>query len=322
MSGRLFVGIDTSNYTTSIAVADEEGRVLQNGKTPLPVAEGERGLRQSDAVFHHVRNLIDAAPALRTVLDGAGRPPIAAVGVSDVPRDAEGSYMPCFLSGRAAAETAGALLGVPVFCFSHQAGHVMAALHSAGAMSLAGREFAAFHVSGGTTDVLLVRPTAERVFDAEKIGGARDVHAGQIIDRCGVYMGLCFPAGPEMERLAASWAGKLPHAAVSVDGTECNLSGLENLAKRLYDRTGDRALCAAFILDFIGRTLAAMRGGVRRRWGGVPILYAGGVMSCRLLAAMLAEDNAYFADAPYSSDNAAGTALLARRRLLGEEGRV
>ncbi len=322
MSDRLFVGIDTSNYTTSVAVADGEGKILQNGKTPLPVAEGDRGLRQRDAVFPHGKNLIGAAPALRAVLDGAGRPPIAAVGVSDVPRDAEGSYMPCFLSGRAAAETAGALLGVPVFPFSHQAGHVMAALYSACVPSLAEREFAAFHVSGGTTDVLLVRPDGERIFAVEKIGGARDVHAGQIVDRCGVYMGLRFPAGPEMERLAASFAGELPRAAVSVDGTECNLSGLENLTNKLYDRTGDKAQCAAFVLDFIGRTLAAMRDGVRRRCGALPIVYAGGVMSCRLLAAVLAEENAYFADAPYSSDNAVGTALLARRRFLAQEGRV
>ncbi len=322
MSGRLFLGIDTSNYTTSAAVADEDGTVLLNHKSPLPVPDGARGLRQSDAVFHHVKNLPEAAAALRGVLDALDRRRIAAIGVSAAPRAAEGSYMPCFLAGVAAAETAGAALGVPVLRFSHQAGHVMAALCSADAMHLLGGEFAAFHVSGGTTDVLLVRPSDEAILDVVKIGGTRDINAGQAIDRAGVYMGLQFPAGAEMERLAAAYTGALPRAAISVDGLECNLSGLENRARQLYDETGDRAAVSAFVLDFVARTLCALRGGVRERFGPIPILYAGGVMSCRRLADALAEPGAYFARPAFSSDNAAGAALLARARVLRGEGSV
>ena len=319
MSSRLFVGIDTSNYTTSAALCTEDGEVLCNKKVPLPVAEGERGLRQSDAVFHHVKNLPDAAAALRAALGdctafGEGR--IAAVGVSASPRDAEGSYMPCFLAGVSAAEIAGALLGVPVLRFSHQAGHLMAALHSAGAEHLLGGEFAAFHVSGGTTDVLHVTPHDDHVFSVEKIGGTRDINAGQSIDRTGVHMGLRFPAGAEMERLASSFTGKLPHAKIAADGLFCNLSGLENKANALYDTTGDRAMTAAFVLDFVGRTLYALRTAVRERYGDIPILYAGGVMSCRRFTGMLDDGHAWFALPQFSSDNAAGTALLARRKFL------
>ena len=73
MSEPLFVGFDTSNYTTSAAVCDADGEVLLNARTLLPVREGERGLRQSDAVFFHVRNLPDLLGQVReTVARCAG----------------------------------------------------------------------------------------------------------------------------------------------------------------------------------------------------------------------------------------------------------
>jgi len=318
---RLFIGLDTSNYTTSAAICDETGEVLCNTKLPLPVAEGERGLRQSDAVFSHVRALPEAAASLRKTMQelGADSSRIAAIGVSYAPRDAEGSYMPCFLAGISAAETAGALLGVPVLRFSHHAGHIMAALHSAGAQHLIGGEFAAFHVSGGTTDVLLVRPHDEYVFAIDRIGGTEDINAGQAIDRAGVHMGLRFPAGAEMEQLAQAWTKKIPRAKITVRGIACNLSGLENRAVKLYAETGDKSLVSAFVLDFVGRTLCGLRDGMRQAYGDLPVIYAGGVMSCGRLKSMLSEENAYFAQPRFSSDNAAGTALLARHKFLSRE---
>ncbi|MBQ4042949.1 MAG: peptidase M22 [Clostridia bacterium] len=318
---RLFVGLDTSNYTTSAAICDETGEVLCNEKLPLPVAQGERGLRQSDAVFAHVRALPEAAASLRKTLTELGADPlrIAAIGVSYAPRDAQGSYMPCFLSGIAAAETAGALLGVPVMRFSHQAGHIMAALHSAGALHLIGREFAAFHVSGGTTDVLYVRPHEEYVFAIDRVGGTEDINAGQAIDRAGVHMGLRFPAGAEMERLAQANTKKIPKTKITVRGISCNLSGLENKAVKLYAETEDKALVSAFVLDFVGRTLCGLRDGMRQVYGSLPVIYAGGVMSCGHLHEMLSDENAYFAQPRFSSDNAAGTALLARHQFLLRE---
>ncbi len=318
MTRKLFCGIDTSNYTTSVALADENGTVLLNQKKLLPVKEGERGLRQSDAVFHHVKQLPEVLAPVRELIASLGAS-VSAIGVSATPRDADGSYMPCFLSGIAAAETAGALLGVPVLRFSHQAGHIMAALSSADRLSWMTREFVAFHVSGGTTEILYVKPDKKTVFSADIIGGTADINAGQAIDRAGVYMGFSFPAGAEMERLAASFSGKLPSAKISVSGMTCNLSGVENHAQKLYASTGDRALVSAFVLDFVGRTLAAMRDGVRAVYGDIPILYAGGVMSCARIKTMLTEESAAFAQPAFSSDNACGAALLARHAYLTAE---
>ncbi len=328
----LFVGIDTSNYTTSAALCDGEGQILLNKKIPLPVREGERGLRQSDAVFHHVKGIPEAAEEVGVLLSSVTQVEtegvrIAAIGYSATPRDSEGSYMPCFLSGKAAAVFASAIMGVPSYGFSHQAGHVMAALVSA--CDNAGVDsgermaspFLAFHVSGGTTDVLLCRPVSEesawgnRFFDIEQIGGTRDINAGQAIDRCGVGMGLAFPCGAEMDLAALRYGGKVRRDKLAVDGTLCNLSGLENKSAALYRETGNVEETSAYVLDFIGRTLEKLTINALEKFGELPVIYAGGVMSSQYIKRRL---SAYglFASPQFSSDNAAGIALLAREQYL------
>lgn len=307
---RCFVGIDTSNYTTSCAACDEEGKILANVRIPLPVKDGERGLRQSDAVFAHVRNLPEAMDALRETLIGWET---VAVGVSERPRRAEDSYMPCFLAGVAAAKSLSAPLNVPVFRFAHQEGHIMAAIASAGAWHLTERPFVAFHVSGGTTEVLSVSPRSVG-FDADIIGGTADLHAGQAIDRVGVMMGLRFPCGREMERLASENAKQIPAPRVSVSGTVCHFSGLENLAAKLWEKTRDPALVSAFVMEFTAKTLERVTAGVDGLYPETPIVYAGGVMSNRMLREHLCtRADTYFAEPDLSADNAAGIALLCRR---------
>ena len=90
-----FLGIDTSNYTTSVAVYDSEANKVYQTKKLLPVKQGELGLRQSDAVFHHTKQLPDMVELLFAEHDFAPE----AVSVSVRPRNIEGSYMPCFLCG-------------------------------------------------------------------------------------------------------------------------------------------------------------------------------------------------------------------------------
>ena len=328
MSGKnLFLGIDTSNYTTSAALCDDTGNILVNCKVPLPVAEGARGLRQSDAVFHHVKNLPEAAESYRSTLRESDEKLIA-VGCSYAPRDVEGSYMPCFLAGVAAAEFAAATDNLPLYRVSHQAGHIMAALNSACRNSGADRDllmngrFLAFHVSGGTTDVLLCEPDDTLIFRITQIGGTRDINGGQAIDRTGVKMGLHFPCGAEMDQAALSFSGKIARTKLSVDGTWCNLSGLENKAESLYKATCSVEETSAYTLDFIARTLEKITLNALAEYGNMPVIYAGGVMSSQYIRRTLAKYG-MFADAQYSSDNAAGVALLTaelhRRKLSDQE---
>lgn len=308
-----FVGFDTSNYTTSVALCDAEGHVLANLKAPLSVAEGERGLRQSDAVFAHVRNLPDLCRELGETIARLDLTPVA-VGVSTRPRDAEGSYMPCFLSGRAAAYAFAANGKLPVYECSHQNGHIMAALYSCGeADRLLQNRFFAFHVSGGTTEVLLVEPQ-DIDLRVTLVAETADLNGGQLIDRVGVAMGLSFPCGRELERLAASYEGKPYRHPICVRDGRCSLSGAENIALRLWHETDDRGAVASFVFDFLGRTLVAMGEQVQERYGALPVLFAGGVMSNRLMRERLAERfDAYFSESAFSADNAAGIALLCRR---------
>ena len=316
MKPACFVGIDTSNYTTSVAVCTVEGEVIANLKAPLPVRAGECGLRQSDAVFAHVKNL----PALMEQLGTVVRErKVLAVGYSAWPRTAKESYMPCFLAGRVAAEAFAAAIGAPLYAFAHQEGHVMAALYSSGnAEQLLAAPFAAFHVSGGTTEVLHVTPQ-KTGFAIEIVGETKDLNAGQAIDRVGVMMGLQFPCGREMEALAASYTGKAENPRICVREGSCHLSGLQNLAERMWNESHDAAAVSAFVFSFIGKTLSKMTEALDERFGAIPIVYAGGVMSNRLLQKRLgARPNTYFAEPQFSADNAAGTALLCRRAYLDQ----
>ena len=313
---KCFVGIDTSNYTTSVAVCDINGTVIANLKAPLTVKSGERGLRQSDAVFSHIKNLPMLMDKLALVL--AAYEPIA-VGVSATPRIAEGSYMPCFLSGVAAAHSFAAANQIPIYTTAHQNGHVMAALYSSGnAEELLKKRFLAFHVSGGTTEVLLVTPTDdEQGFDIELVGETEDINAGQAIDRVGVMLGLDFPAGRELEKLAKEYQGTFEKKKISVKNCRCNLSGVENIAKKLYENGESKEKIAAFTFDFIQRTLCEMAEQAIEKYGKMPILFAGGVMSNKLMrTAICKRFEAYFAEPEFSADNAAGVALLCRRAYM------
>lgn len=317
MADRYFVGFDTSNYTTSVAVCTEGGEVIANIKRPLPVAEGACGLRQSDAVFAHVKNLPSACEELREVIGGCE---VLAVGVSATPRQAEGSYMPCFLSGVAAANAFSAACGAPVLRFSHQDGHIRAAVYSSGAGDqLLASPFAAFHVSGGTTEILHVTPK-ENGFFVDLVGETADLNVGQLIDRVGVMMGLSFPCGKVMERLCAEWSGELPQVKTCVKNCVCNLSGLQNLAERLWKESADPRLVSAYVFACVAKTLQKMTAQLDEKIPGLPIVYAGGVMSNRYLQSILAKRaNTYFAEPAFSADNAAGIALLCRDAYLNSK---
>lgn len=319
MKKSVFLGVDTSNYTTSLAAVSEEGEVIANIKKLLPVASGERGLRQSDAVFAHVKAIPELAKELSQALDEhlpSDRREITAVAYSATPRDVEGSYMPCFLVGEAVASYLAAVLDATLLSSSHQAGHIMAALYSSDSFDLIGKTFAAFHVSGGTTDLLLCEPDDEKIFRISEIGGSRDINAGQAIDRAGVMMRMSFPCGPELERAAKAFDGTKPRVKVSVDGLHCNLSGLENKAKELFARTEDVSETAAFVFEFVSETLYRMSSSLREMYPDIPIIYAGGVMSSFLIKDRLSVFGGRHAEPRFSSDNAAGCALLCREKYL------
>ena len=310
------LGLDTSNYTTSAAVYDgEEGR---NQGRLLEVRPGELGLRQSDALFQHVKHLPEVVEAL---LGEEGLGTVQAVGASTRPRAVEGSYMPCFLAGASQGQVLSQVLGVPFYAFSHQQGHLAAAAWSAGRLDLLDRPFLAWHLSGGTTELLRVEPEEDGVaVRAEILGGTSDISAGQLIDRTGVLLGLPFPAGKGVEKLSRQ-AQKREYYKVKVNGLTFSLSGMENKVRQMVQRGEEPAEIAWFAQETVCRVVQACTKAAMEEYPGLPVLCSGGVASNGRLKELLRQNcGALFAQPQFSTDNAMGTAILTWRAL--ERGRA
>ena len=303
------LGLDTSNYTTSAAVFDgqngwNEGRLLE-------VRPGELGLRQSDALFQHVKRL----PELFSRLEQAGLlQNIEAVGASTRPRAVEGSYMPCFLAGASQGQSLAHTLGVPFFAHSPQQGHLAAAAWSAGHLELMDRPFLAWHLSGGTTELLRVWPDGVNV-QAEILGGTSDISAGQLIDRAGVMLGLQFPAGKALDQLYDSGSDCKTYP-VKLNGLTFSLSGMENKVRQLHEKGASAGEVARFVLDLVADVVLRTTQAAQKEYPGLPVLCSGGVASNRRLRRVMESGcGALFSQPQYSTDNAMGVAILTQRLL-------
>lgn len=304
----IYLGIDTSNYTTSCALYDSsEGRVKNLSKI-LPVKEGERGLRQSQAVFLHTKQL---PLLLKELFSGCVQ--IDAIGCSNVPRLVKGSYMPCFLVGEGAAESIGAVYSKEVFKTSHQMGHILAALYSCQRLDLVreSSKFLAFHVSGGTTDMLLCNYDEQKVLNIEEIGHTLDLNAGQCIDRLGVKLNMTFPCGAQLEQLALK-SRKSFKVKPAIKGFDCCLSGVESKCFTMLEAGEAPWDVCRFCLEYISCTLDEMAARALSFYGQMPVIFSGGVMADEIIKDELRRKyDAYFALPEFSKDNGAGIALYA-----------
>ncbi|MEG1550829.1 MAG: peptidase M22 [Oscillospiraceae bacterium] len=306
----LYLGIDTSNYTTSAAIYNSDNNTVVQKKLLLPVKDGERGLRQSDAVFHHTVQLPKIISELMNEIDGN----ISSVGVSVSPRSEIGSYMPCFLSGITVAKSISAINNIPYCEFSHQDGHIVSALFSSKKLEIIKNKFIAFHISGGTTEAVLVSPYND-LFSVKIIAKSLDLKAGQAIDRVGVMLGLKFPAGAELEKLSHK-SNKNFNIKASVKSNDCSLSGIENKCKTMLQNNELPEDIARFCIQSVIIAIEAMLQGLIKEYGDLPILFSGGVTSNSDMNKYFSEKyNAYFAKPEFSADNAAGIAILTYLKL-------
>lgn len=305
----LFLGLDTSNYKTSAGLyCPEDGSFRACGKL-LEVPLGTLGLRQSDALFQHIKQLPQQVKQACQQLDGE----IRAIGVSTRPRDLEDSYMPCFLAGQCVAECLGAALNVPVYDFSHQQGHLAAAAFSVDKPELMRAPFLAWHLSGGTTELLRVEPSEDRIIRAEIIGGTADISAGQLIDRVGVALNMPFPAGPYVEQ-AALQSENQDYFRVKVQGCTFSLSGVQNQYEARIKAGESREDVCRFVLNTVAQTILKATRNARKE-EKLPVLISGGVSVCSLVQdAFAKEPDLWFAQKGLGGDNAVGTAILASMR--------
>lgn len=302
----LYLGIDTSNYTTSVALYNSENNSIRQMRKLLPVKKGEKGLRQSDAVFSHTQQLPLLMPEL---FNGINEKPVS-VGVSSRPRNVDGSYMPCFTLGVCNAVSVASALSVPVHYFSHQQGHIAAALFSAGKLDLLKEKFIAFHVSGGTTEALMVTPDKDDIIKCEIIASSTDLKAGQAVDRVGLMLGLDFPCGEQLDIISQKSEKDYKNKIKLIDGN-CSLSGLENKCKKMIEQNESSEDIAKFCIQYICDVLDSMTAYLIEKYGSLPLLFSGGVMSNSYINKVLSTKyGAFFAKKEFSSDNAAGIALL------------
>ena len=304
----LTLGIDTSNYATSLAVFDADaGEVVCDCKKFLPVKPGQLGLRQSDALFHHTAALPEL---MQKINDTVPLSKIQTVAVSEKPRPVPGSYMPCFLAGVNAATAFSLAGGVPLYKLTHQQGHIAAALYAAGDKTLFERESLVFHVSGGTTDLLLCRGAQS----ITPLGTSSDLYAGQAVDRLGVKLGFAFPAGVYVSEQAALCEERIK-PKVSVRGTACSLSGLENQCAKLLEQGKTAPYVCKYCLLCVAETLLRMAQNALQEHPNLPVVFAGGVMSSDLIRSYITArlPDARFVPAKFASDNAIGIAVLAAK---------
>lgn len=300
------IGFDTSNYTTSIAYFDGDNG--QNISELLPVKAGQLGLRQSDAVFHHTQSLPELSGRLFSNYEVGN---ITAVGVSTQPRAVSGSYMPCFTVGISHARLLANALGVPLYTFSHQQGHVAASLWGAERMDLMDVPHLAWHLSGGTTELLLIEPEGRSV-KCTRIGGTTDISAGQLIDRTGQLLSLPFPSGKHLDQLSTQ-SQTLDCFKVKCNGTEFSLSGVQNKVQNYFDTCACPAQTAVYCLRSIAHAVYSATNNALKEYPGLSVVFSGGVASNSLLRRSMESFDPVFSPAQFSTDNAMGIAVLTYR---------
>lgn len=119
---------------------------------------------------------------------------LKAVGVSTRPRNIDGSYMPCFTVGNSVANAVSKFTNAPLYTTSHQVGHILSALYSVNRLDLINQEFIAFHVSGGTTEALLVKPDKDEIIKAEIIAESLDLKQDRLLTEQVFYSAFLFLA--------------------------------------------------------------------------------------------------------------------------------
>jgi len=311
----MILAVDTSCYTTSMIVIDiESGRQLFELNRNLAVKPGERGLRQSEGFFQHVHSLTESFDILCKAVDVNK---IKAIAVSSRPRPVENSYMPVFHAGLLFSNNIANALGVPLYQFSHQEGHLMAAIRTSSLKDIP-ETFYGLHLSGGTTEILDVK-SLNHGFDIELLGGTLDLNFGQLIDRIGVKMGLSFPCGKALDE-EAQINRHGDFYKVKLNNTYAfNLSGLENKYMKLME-TESMSYCASHIFNTIAEILKQILLPLPKNQA---IILSGGVSANSIVKEILIRDltrhSLYFAAPEYARDNAFGVAELGRIKFLKEQ---
>jgi len=299
------LGIDTSAYTTSIALIDaQSNKILADERKVLEVGKGQKGLRQQEAVFQHLKNL--------PVLYGKITQDITKVKticVSSKPRNSEDSYMPVFTVGQNFGKVISRTLDCSYIEYSHQENHISASLIDN--YKNIDHRFLAVHISGGTTEFVSAEKGIKG-FETKIVGGTKDITFGQLIDRIGILTEFPFPCGKHMEEyLAGKRVDEIKTPAVS-GSSYINLSGMENYYGNLVNKyTRETVINSLFkyIAECILHIIRSLS-----HFNFKTVIISGGVASNSRIRNYLIDNikeyEIIFPSVENSSDNAVGLAFL------------
>ncbi|NLD20337.1 MAG: hypothetical protein GX663_08880 [Clostridiales bacterium] len=315
MNSEYSLGIDTSNYKTSVAVVDNSGSIICDYRRLLEVKKGEKGLRQSEALFQHVK----ALPVLMSQACDSFCGELSAVAYSSRPRSVEGSYMPVFLAGESLGRSLASALKIPAFDFSHQEGHI----ESVKAFSPFKEKdlFLACHFSGGTCEMLKCSPSG-----IEIMGGTKDISYGQVIDRAGVAMGYDFPAGEALDKLALRAEGSTELLTkIKVKDVRLNLSGIDTQIKNVLAEGSVKQedMLVREIFEKLSDSMIGIISQTAAITGIIDVIVTGGVSSSIFMRNRMRgflenlDINAVFGNVNLSQDNGVGIALLGGNAVWG-----
>ncbi|MTI48194.1 MAG: O-sialoglycoprotein endopeptidase [Firmicutes bacterium] len=316
---KLFIGFDTSAYTTSIGVVDQFGNEVLNLREILKVKKGNRGLRQQEAVFQHINNLPKMIEELTTKIDIKN---VEAISASGSPRNIIGSYMPVFKAGKGQAFILSSILEKRYFEFSHQEGHIGS--YFINNKKINSNEFLALHISGGTTELLKVVKESNGL-DIEIIGGSKDISAGQLIDRIGIKLGLNFPCGKEIDELSSTGERLDRNIPISTKETWINFSGTETYFQRLIDNMDyDNSNISKSLLYAVTKSIGNIISEGLEEYKIDNVLITGGVASNSYIRNNLAnyiKNNSnikiHFPNIEHCTDNGVGIAYLGSQEWIG-----
>lgn len=317
-----YMGIDTSCYTTSVALIDDKGYLIMDKRIMIKVKAGERGIRQSDAIYQHIENL---DILLQDVFGSFDASHVKAIGVSSKPRNNPDSYMPVFNSGLHIGKVMSLCLKTPLFLLSHQENHILSGLWSQ--QLVPDKPFLAYHMSGGTTELLLVEGYERMAIKV--IGGSSDLKAGQFIDRVGVAMGFSFPCGKEMDMLSKSEKEVDTSIPFSVKDSYASFSGPETFAQKIIkSKQYDKARLSKAVFLSVAKSVEETLINSKSLTEWKDVLFIGGVSSNSTIIEYLSNSHrlkAYdikpvFSHRRYATDNALGCAVYAKEKYEREAG--
>ena len=306
----IILGIDTSCYTTSIAAISLDKNIILNEKIILKVKKDNKGLRQSEAVFQHVNNMGEISQSINEKLRKYN---VIGVCVSTKPRPVDNSYMPVFSVGYNFAKLLSSINNCPLYETTHQENHIEASLFNNKLKNE--NKFLAVHMSGGTTEILLVEKN-ECNYNIEIVGGSLDVSFGQLIDRLGVSLDYTFPCGKYIDENALKCNKRIEKGLkTSVKEGYMNLSGIENQINKIISDY-DNEYISKVLLDTLSRSMYKSLIYICEKYKIKEVVFAGGVSASQYIKKELSEKlkrhniKPYFTNKEYATDSGIGCAII------------